>query len=350
MGFLISKPKKPLVRAGLSAIRESVWAQIPLGGTLILGLEPIPKDDFEKIYHVKATEIPELVDFIKDTGKLQIVLNLTPSFYAGLDYLELVFDELKPPYDGGFPVQAFLTPEEQKEYYIEYITIGNVAYFNFLRKFLSRLGYPPTPPGLLLEVLTSGFRTYAYLKALHYNDLVAEWQDRMIEDPASALHLEYLYKYYIADPFSDSVCKLVNHSFRGLREMQELPLYRRMDWKKIRVPVEIGQFLMKDKLAHYPESLDACKELIAHYENTDLIEMATALNQGISDADPDLVTTSKDDLCQILDELWETKSLKRRIKGLRYGVPISIAAIGPIAAAAIGGIEGFLIRTGVLSW
>jgi len=44
--------------------------------------------------------------------------------------------------------------------------------------------------------------------------------------------------------------------------------------------------------------------------------------------------------------LWENRSLKRKIEGLRLGIPVSIAFVGSFAFGPIGGLGGFLTGLG----
>ena len=58
-------------------------------------------------YYFKASEIPEVIKFIKETGRLQFVLQNEPSLYEGLGYLDQLFTDLQPPYLRGINLTAF---------------------------------------------------------------------------------------------------------------------------------------------------------------------------------------------------------------------------------------------------
>jgi hypothetical protein len=53
-----------------------------------------------------------------------------------------------------------------------------------------------------------------------------------------------------------------------------------------------------------------------------------------------------DAVSEILDNVWQDKSIPRTIKGLKIGVPLSIAVIGEIAGGNISGIGGLLAGLG----
>ncbi len=113
----------------------------------------------------------------------------------------------------------------------------------------------------------------------------------------------------------------------------------------ISFPYEIGKFLMT-KLTYAPLSLDACKELIYHYEAYDLRKVQQALNEAIVNTRQDILKEKSDALSEILDNIWNDKTLERKIKAVQAGLPFSMAAIGSVAAGPIGLAGGFLAGLG----
>jgi hypothetical protein len=100
------------------------------------------------------------------------------------------------------------------------------------------------------------------------------------------------------------------------------------------------------KLTYAPVGLDACKELMYHYNRYDLRKVQEAVNQAIVANNPDALRKNLEELSEILDNVWEDKTLPNRIKGLRIGVPLSMAVIGSIASGPIGAIGGLLAGLG----
>jgi len=101
------KLKKPVAKVSWETMNiRNIWGQIPFSGSLILPLGAIPKRVFERTY-CRISEIPKIIDFIKNTGRLQVALNSDPTMYTGLDYLDPLFDELKPPVLSGIPFLTF---------------------------------------------------------------------------------------------------------------------------------------------------------------------------------------------------------------------------------------------------
>jgi len=89
--------QKPVALASLETAKVSnIWAQIPFCGSLIILLPPFPQSVFEESIS-KISEIPKIIDFIKDTGRLQVAITEDPRDYEGLNYLDPFFKELNPP-------------------------------------------------------------------------------------------------------------------------------------------------------------------------------------------------------------------------------------------------------------
>jgi hypothetical protein len=65
--------------------------------------------------------------------------------------------------------------------------------------------------------------------------------------------------------------------------------------------------------------LRSCHLLLDDIDQYDLINVSESLNEGILDNNPDLVNTKANDLSKILDEIWEDKTIPKRIDGLNIG-------------------------------
>jgi len=100
------------------------------------------------------------------------------------------------------------------------------------------------------------------------------------------------------------------------------------------------------KLTHYPESLEACKQLTALYDEQDVLKLFNAVNTGILENQPDIVMKNEHELSIALDNIWEDKSLQKRINGIRFGVPLVLGAIGTVTAGLSGAYVGLLAGLG----
>lgn len=332
------KLQKPVaVCAGVrTSNTNNLWAQVPFCGSLILLLPPLPRRHFEREFF-KVSEIPQLIDFVKDTGKLQIAFNMDLRLYEGLDFLDPFFKELRPPSYLPAPYFTFGTKKEFKEVYNIFHTLGNAGFLDRLRKLCEEIN-PKALSGVLDRIETA----YAFLKLGHYA-VVEEIENLMIDDPVKALTVLTICRKFIVSPVLDLRSDLTNFALRDIKETEILPLAYRL--QKVRFPCEIGKFLLR-KLTYAPQGPRACYDLIAHYDDYDLQKVQESLNEAIVANHPDVVKKSAQELSEILDNVWNDPTISRRLKGLKIGVPLSIAAIGGVVAGPIGATEGFLAGLG----
>lgn len=314
---------------------SSIWTQIPFSGSLILLIPPMAQQLFEAVFF-KVSEIPRVVDFIKEAGRLQMALNNDPLEYVGLDYMNPFFEELRPPYYHGAPGFIFATEEELQRNLDIFHTLASVKFLDYLRKVALSID-PLLYKGTLIQFEV----TYAYLKAGRYG-VAEEIENLLIDDPDAAYILLCLSRDCIIDPIVDLRSNLRNCSLEFFRMAQILPPFHR---PQPRFPCEIGRFLMK-KLTYAPTEMRACNELIDHYDVYDLQKVQESLNSAIVTNNPDIVNKNVEELSRILDNVWNDKTIPRKIKGLQIGIPLSMAAIGSVAAGPIGTIGGFLAGLG----
>lgn len=317
-------------------IYRNIWCQIPFCGSLILHLPALPRDRYEeKIF--KISDIPKIIDFIKETGKLQVMLNHLPTMYEGLDFLDPFFKELKPPFAAEFPISTFGREKEIRGAYDSFFTLGGVRFFDDLMELR-----PMTSSQECMIAAEHYADIYVFLRLGHYG-VVEEIKSLMIDDPVKAATLLAVCGIFINKPILDPRNDTINSSLELIMSTRYLPLIYRP--QEIQFPCEIGKFLVK-KMTRAPEGPRACNELIAHYDAYDLQKALESLNEAITTNHPDIVNKSAEEISEILDNVWNDPTIPRRVKGLRFGIPISIAAIGSIAAGPIGGLGGFLAGLG----
>jgi len=68
------------------------WVLLPFYRTLIVGIAPLNKEDFERKYQIH----PRALVRLQSQGKVQLILRNRPTAYAGLDYLDEIL-QLQPP-------------------------------------------------------------------------------------------------------------------------------------------------------------------------------------------------------------------------------------------------------------
>lgn len=308
------------------------WAQVPFCGSLMFSIQPMPKSDFEK-YYLNVKDIPDLIDFVKDTGRIQIVLSSNPTHYIGLDYLDPIFKELKPPCPARAPLSLFLTKKEIKHTYAAYDSLaaprfykfcaleakgGNGLYYLRYRKLVAHTRY-----------------TYSFVKK--FEPLIAEEiENKMVDNPLEALFLLNTVEKLMVMPRSYMIGGQINLTMEDInpREMFQ----HEIELKDLKFPYEIGTFLMK-KLTYAPNNLRACNDMIDHYEKYDLEKVQKSLNDAVIAKEPKLIIEKANELSTILDNVWNDKKIQNLTKAVKLYMNISIA------------VGGFLIagRTGLLA-
>jgi hypothetical protein len=310
---------------------ESIWAQIPFSGSLLLYIHPCDKESFEQFFF-KVEKISEVIDFVKDTGRLQIALNADPKRYIGLDYLEPIFRELNPPWYHMMPLSLFAEKNEIKKYMHTFGTLASVKLFDILQRLTGGNKYD------LMAISDQLAPTYTYLKAAGYS-FTEDIEDLLIDDPMAAYFLLCMCRDFIVDPATDLRCTIRNAAFNYVQTAQSLPNnFRPQPF----FPVEIGKFLVQ-KLTFAAKGIRACNQIIDNYAEYDLRKIQSSLNDGIVNNRLDVVNDSTESLSEILENVWNDKTIINRIKNIKVGVPVSIAAIGGIAGAIVGGASGAVV-------
>ena len=291
----------------------------------------------------KVNEIPKILEFVKDTGKLQVVLEASPTAYLGFDYLDPFFKELRPPYFVGAPLSLFGTALNEKKARAGFQALAEI---HCAREFstLYYEHYPGTNDNALRHSFQKWEGTYAFLKLRGYR-LADTIEDLMIDDPWKAIHLLYVSGHALCEPAIDCCTRVTNYAFEDIQANQNLP--GGIQPCGASIPFEIGKFLFK-KLTYAPQTLRGCYELLDTYGNYDLQKIQKSLNDAIINNNPNAVSYKAAELSEILDNVWKDKTIERRIKKLKVGVPLSVAVIGDLAShlVAVDPLEGVLAALG----
>jgi len=315
-------------------LTPNLWSQVPFAGSTLVMLCPVAKKQFKEKHGFEASDINRLVDFIKETGKIQFVIDWPPIAFEGLDFLDPIFSELKPP-SIPWPSGLFTTNQAQRRLArVEFDTLAGIHFHEFIKKVfakeISRDKY------FLAKRMHDYRLDYLALKELNLQDLLEELSSYMVDDLPRAFQAFLVIGAFITLPMYNTLRATLNYDLNLSAQAQE---YVKVENPTF--PCEIGKFLIK-KLTHYPESLTACQELIAHYEDYDLQKLTVALNEGIKKSNIDLVNVTTKDLSKTLEDIWHDKSIPRKIKGIKVGIPISLAVIGTIVGGPIGTLGGLL--------
>lgn len=339
--FRLQRPLTDSTRVGCLA--EDRWNQVPFSGSTVFSLDAVPPATFEKFYF-KISEIPKVIDFVKETGKVQIVLHNSPELYEGLNYLDPFFKELQPPYHRGINCLSIVSEKELKSGSNLFYALSEVQFLPYYSKIAEDL---VKDGEYLSPSLASQFQSFSYVYTIlkvRYPLIAQEVEDALFDNPLEALVILSAAASFIIDPLINIRYDFLTNSFEELK-WGKMTLNKAIDAHRVRFPCEVGRFLLK-KLTYAPIGLRACSELIDHYNSYDLQKVNSSLNEAILANHPDIVEKDLAAFSDILDNVWNDKSIVNRIKGLKIGLPFSLAAVGEIVAGPLGGIGGLLAGLG----
>jgi hypothetical protein len=325
-------------------VDEPIWTTTPLSGSTILTLIPSPRQNFEKDNKFKIEEIPNIVDYVKREGRIQFTLKSSPLDYAHLDFLEPIFTELRPPVLFGVPPEAYFGSKEIKKSVVEFETLAKIKIEKEILDW-SVHTFGTVKQGIFLLEQFSG--CYAFVKCMHYNQLIDEIQEATITD-LGRLNFLMGVTYILITPLIDitKASILASTDFYRLQNQYVAShLLPTIDSLNTNFPGEIGKFLFKT-LVHTVPTLDACKQLSYLYEDLDVYKAGQALNEAVVANKPDVVKDKSIEVSTILQDIWEDKGLQRKIMGVKAGVTVLFAALGAVSNGLTGVGLGILASFG----
>lgn len=317
---------------------ESLWPQIPMYGTVVISLAPMSSGFFSLQHGFDILSIDRLVDFARDTGKVAFVLDEDPEEYCGLDFLDPIFIELKPP--GRYSVDI-TNWQLYRDCAIEFDTLSRVKLYRLLASLAHEAMIDgafgtASRPEKASQWLAHVFAT---LGVLGYDELKQSISDALVNQPSDAFHLLCLLDKLIVGPRTDPLDAIWIVSSGELQDPRGASVLsadaRLLETLKharsqIHTP-EIGKFLMT-KLAPYPEGLEACKVLCEKYSHYDLYEVMNSLDCAIRTEDRLGLDASAKKVSETLDRIWhDADKFGTGTTSIRLGLSIALAAIGTAA-------------------
>ncbi|MEZ5333977.1 MAG: hypothetical protein R2741_01405 [Methanolobus sp.] len=180
----------------------NIWSVIPFYGSTIAKL--IPKDDKQSfdnthtaIMGFDSRKIDDMIDFQKETGRLQFALTMPPTYYKNLEFLEPLFRELNPPTLSYDPI-TLIGQESSNKYKIEFETLASFGFSDYLQIVTAVMGN--SSPEYIAAKLNNYADRYSILKSIGYEELADEIGTLMILEPDKAHMYISLFGMLIADP------------------------------------------------------------------------------------------------------------------------------------------------------
>ncbi|MDA4114290.1 MAG: hypothetical protein OK474_09610 [Thaumarchaeota archaeon] len=328
---------------GKRATDASLWPQIPLFGSLTVPLFPVNQADFSKTHRFDVADLPRLVELCKESGHVQFILAARPTMFAGLDYLDVVLQELAPPVVRSLPSSSFFDQPSIKRSNIQFDTIGSISFWPWFKSTLRTNGFDESSAkqnyGMLREVFT-------VLNLMGYHKTLADVSDSIVSDPVRAYRILHFYNMFVEGPLLDPTREVYCFSREYVKGMKSLPGPKS---EPLQFPFEIGALLL-NSLTLAPEKLDACREVIGRYEERGIPALVSGLSSAVSDSRAEAPGTASGDLNAALQGVWEdSKSKDRAIGGVPHAIGLGFAGVGPRIGQLLGetvGEKGLLSELG----
>lgn len=343
---------------------SSIWPAIPFYGSTIVPLNAVEsKNMFDKIHSTSgftSRNIDELIDFSKDTGRVQFILQDSPLCYEYMDFSEFesILKELNPPW---YPIGKILeffssaqsfdgkssftqdTIKKRKQYHEEFETLSQFGYNDFLvRRYgfeLSDHTHPEFDASYIQWVKQGRKYYYTLLKGHGYIGLVDVIGDLMISNPGIADKLLFSIGTFITFPNFDPLGAIqifdpellqISHNIMDLMRKEYDIKYPTIK-KPISFPYDIGKFIL-NKIIYYPENLDACKSIIQQYEDYELYKLLNTLNEAVKMKKIENIHRDVKEISEALDNIWnEADRIKSISEYVNVGIQTSIGIIGELA-------------------
>jgi hypothetical protein len=342
---------------GRSAQYFSLWPQVPFFGTITVPLSPFSEPHFKVHHGFGASDIDDLVDFARNTSRIAFVLNDSAEEFAGLDFLDPIFTEMKPTMDITFPPR--LLAERQKEYmsYItEFDTLARINFYRYMDKITQLMTQSLGPSAdRSINWATNLMHTYAYLGTMGYNDIKEAIADCIVESPYTAHGMLLCIDQLLVSPMTDPYGAIHNITTEQVNRWKSVAgrlglhhgskVYESIlrEGKDMQFPSEIGRFLTR-KMHNYPETLDGCRFVCGLYDKYELRRIVVSLQQAISQKDYSSISSNASQLSEALDKVWDDSSQAgRNKKAISAGMTIGLGLVGAVASGPIGPLSGGLL-------
>jgi len=333
--------KKILDPVATNAYYESIWSQIPLYGSLVICLHPVREDIFAQHFGFNIEDIDNLIDFSKDTGKVQFAIGAPATNFEGLDFLNPIFEELNPPAMVPIPIDSYSSINQVKEDIVEFYTIANIYFKDILNEWGNSQGFS-------IEQLNKAYEDYCFdyiaLKSLGYTEIVEQLEEMLLDDPYEAVDYFNLYATLIVNPKTRAFKAIENFGINELKN--HLIKSKEKTFEKHKIPCEVGKFIL-NKLTYYPESFEACKDVIGRYKQEDLYNLMESLDSGVKSNNLDLIKNNVSEINTVLDNIWNDFTIKNKLFSTKFGISFGLAVVGNMAGGLPGLGGGLLVGLGL---
>ena len=315
-----------------------LWSQIPFAGSIMISLKPVSKDNCSVVNGFDPDDISELIKLAKETGKVQFGLGGIAIFFQNLDYLDPIFQELRPPILRPMPLRYFLDEKTEKKWMDEFFTIAKISYVDYVREIC---GSNWESEHTVMHSLLDKAEIFLTMKMMNLNDECDKLSNYLIDDPFFAD--DYMVKMcYLTVPKINPLTSNVNVNISKLFNADSNEKYKE---RKITVP-EIGKLLMK-KIVVHPTTYYGCITVMEHYAQNDLYKILRSMSDAIVSNDIDKIFHDSANLELSFDNAWKDAiKIKSDSEKIRTGISIATGIVGGIVTNSTTGIPGLLAGLG----
>lgn len=310
----------------ISGDYNQYWHFLPLYKSFIVRIYPIKNEkDFEKIY---GLNVPYL-KYLRDRGRIKLLLEKSPEYYTNLDYLYPLL-ESKPPVV-AYRYSAFLTA---------YCLNWN-NYLNEGKDFLSGIHNPVFDvlvEGLESEDLSDYASDYADLKAFGYDDITNLIRKVAIINQTAAKNLLTIYNMFLLRPIDMALDGLALTNKTDYQAyLENVRIYQEISKKIFPVNVDVGKSLIEMCDLHLPNQMKDILKIDAKEFQKAYLSLSDVINRKVSISDINDETTAFLEAIQETNESVDSFiSDHKKVSDSIIYTSTSVGLVGPTAAILTG--------------
>lgn len=328
--------------------KQKIWSQIPFAPTLVVPLINVNKEKMLESNGFALEDIPNLMQMSKE-GKIVFALVEAPPFYEGLDHLEPIFQELKPPILRRFDHSDFMEQSAVDALFNEFDTVSKISHHPWLVKRSHQKG--ESEWHFVYQYL-GRFNAYAHMKILGLTELSELILNMLVDNPILADALLLFYGNAISPLFrsfraNENVSlKKYKWGFGAKVNQDKIPSPLTNGRQGAQFPIDIGQFLIR-KQGLNPTDYNGCRLVMDTYKDNALYKVLESIDKGVRERSKHGVLSSTEELGIIMDNIWNDAkritSSSRVIKG-GFEIALGIVAFG-LTSGVLGPAAAGLLST-----
>lgn len=329
---------------------EKIWNQIPLYGSIVIRIAPISnKENFEYKHGFKIEDINRLIEFSRETGKVQFVLTTYPTVYENIEFLDPIL-QLQPPLVFTVNPAAIDLPGA-KQWMEEFLYLSDITGFLDYVIPLAESVYGRGNAGTWIGRYAGH---YAILRLL--GKQIDQKYDKIADEILLQFSTDHQRAYLLLIGSGNLLTGRYIETMRGIHSVKttimhdftsSLGIDNNLITEKIEFPCDVGKFLNEKLKLIVPKNIEGSIELNDEYELYDLRKIMYALHTAVREEKIDIITAKTNEIQDVFEHVWnDVDKLKKKANITRHGISLGIGVIGAITTLPIGGVGGLLASLG----